>query len=154
MTMDQTHDRFEIIDAFVDGELVDPGALKQALSEEAGRDHLVDAWLLRDAVQDELAADAPMPMPRPAARPRRPWALAAAVACVSLISGYFVGVNLPNAFQTPADTGATTTAGERQKSGVKPADINVPATSFPVPAPTRVIRLELDGNWREAGGGE
>jgi hypothetical protein len=152
--MDQTHDRFEIIDAFVDGELVDPGALKQALAEPAGRDHLVDTWLLRDAVQDELAADAPMPLPRPAARPRRTWTLAAAVACVSLISGYIVGVNLPNVFQPPVADTAAATAGERQKPGVKPVDVNLPATAFPVPAPTRVIRLEMDGNWKEAGGGE
>ena len=42
-TMDASH---EILDAFIDGETVDPATLKQVLSDPAGRDYLIDAWLL------------------------------------------------------------------------------------------------------------
>ena len=86
--------RFEIIDAFVDGETVDPVALKQALSEPEGRDHLVDAWLLRDLVQEEMASDAAAPTPRAVAPARRAWLLAAMVAGVCLIGGYAIGFGL------------------------------------------------------------
>ena len=50
-------EQFHILDAFVDGEAVDPSALRQALADEAGRDYLIDAWLLRDLVQEEIAGD-------------------------------------------------------------------------------------------------
>ena len=42
--MSDVHD---VIEAFIDGEYVDPSLLKQALSEEAGRDLLVDLLVLR-----------------------------------------------------------------------------------------------------------
>jgi len=41
----------EVIDAFIDGERVDADALKTALADANGRDYLIDAWLLREAVR-------------------------------------------------------------------------------------------------------
>ena len=59
--MSDVHD---VIEAFIDGEYVDPPLLKQALSEEAGRDLLVDLLVLRGLVAGQpatraAAADAP-----------------------------------------------------------------------------------------------
>jgi hypothetical protein len=132
---------FEILDAFVDGETVDPVALKQALSHAAGRDYFVDAWLIRRLVQDEMASDAAPPSPHTRA-PMRSWLIAATIAGVCLVGGYmagarFTGVLVPRP-GTPAAPAETTSA---------PA-----AQSFPVPPATRVIRLELDPNWKETGG--
>ena len=88
-------EQFHILDAFVDGESVDPSALRQALADEAGRDYLIDAWLLRDLVQEELADDEVATPARTAARtatpPRRRWLAAAAVAVLCLTGGYFAG---------------------------------------------------------------
>jgi hypothetical protein len=135
-------DQFEIIDAFVDGEIVDPVALKQALSEPEGRDHLVDVWLLRDLVQEELASDAAVPPPRRAAPARRAWLIAAMVAGVSLIGGYALGTRFPTIAGTPP---TATPAAE-----IAPA---APPRSFGVPPPTRVIRLEFDAAVPEGSGG-
>jgi hypothetical protein len=133
---------FEILDAFVDGETVDPVALKQALSEAAGRDYLVDAWLLRGLVQDETASDAAPPYPR-ARAPVRSWLIAATIAGVCLVGGYVAGARF---------TGVLV---PRQGTPAAPAEaVSAPASSsFPVPPATRVIRLELDPNWKESAEG-
>jgi hypothetical protein len=133
---------FEVLDAFVDGETVDSVALKQALSDAAGRDYLVDAWLLRGLVQDEIASDTAPPYPRPHT-PVRSWLIAAGIAGVCLVGGYmagarFTGVLLPRQ-GTPPPPAATVSAPAPQ--------------SFPVPPATRVIRLEMDPNWKESAGG-
>ena len=132
---------YEVIDAFVDGERVDPTALKAALADPAGRDHLVDAWLLREGVQDMMALDAPADaMPAAVRSVRRwPWTMAAA-AVLCLVSGFAIGrfVGGPIA-PSPAPSPI---------ASVAPA--SVPA-AFPVPAPTRVIQMDMSS--RDAGGG-
>ena len=40
----------DVIEAFADGEAVEPDRLKAALANEAARDHLVDVLLLRGLV--------------------------------------------------------------------------------------------------------
>jgi hypothetical protein len=135
--------RFEIIDAFVDGERVDPPALKRALAEPEGRDYLIDAWLLREGVQDEIAVEARMTPPAPTLR-RSGWRVAAVAAGVCLVGGYIAGFEFARA---------------RESRAVQPAPVAVdaapapPPSSFPVPPATRVIRLELETNWKESGGG-
>jgi hypothetical protein len=125
--------RFDIIDAFVDGEPVDPAGLKRALADADGRDYLVDAWLLRNVVQDEMAQEASAPRAaRPAAR--RPWLIAAALAAVCLVGGYVAGTRFPGRPGSPPPTAAAP-----QIEAAAP-----PAPSFPAPLPTRVIRLELE----------
>lgn len=125
--------RLEIIDAFVDGERVDAAAFKRALAEEAGRDYLVDAWLIREGVQDEMASEASVLAKPERSRAPRSWVFAAAVAAC-LVGGYVVGYRIGG--EPPAPPAA---AGEAPlPAGVRPA-----ATSFPVPAPTRVIQVEF-----------
>ena len=133
--------RFDIIDAFVDGEPVDPGALKSALADAEGRDYLVDAWLLRNVVQDEMAQESAVPGPARRAA-RRPWLIAAAVAGVCLIGGYVAGTRFP------APMGSPPVAESPRVETAAP-----PATSFPVPPATRVIRLELAPTATEPGAG-
>jgi len=135
-------ERFDILDAFVDGERVDPAELKRALSEPEGRDYFVDAWLLRDNVQEEMAHDPAAPPMRVVPHRRQPWMLAAAVAAVALVAGYAVGLK----YGAPRQSAPPIVA---------PVPVNLtPGTprSFPVPAPTRVIRLEL-ADWKETSGG-
>jgi hypothetical protein len=135
--------RFEVIDAFVDGERVDTAALKRALSEADGRDYFVDAWLLREGVQDELALDAVPPAEAPA-RPARGWpllAVAASVACLAV--GGLAGYQMAHR------------AGEATPDA--PAIVNAPvpaATSFPVPAATRAISVEFSPDGSAARGGD
>src|SRR5262245_65328547 len=50
-------DRFENIDALVDGEPVDRTAIEEALSDRAGRDYLVDAWVLRGLRSEEHTSE-------------------------------------------------------------------------------------------------
>jgi hypothetical protein len=141
---------YEILDAFVDGEAVDPAALKQALSDGAGRDYLVDAWLLRGLVQDELAAESAPSRPR-SASPLRSWLIAASLAGVCLVGGYFAGARFATVLgprSGPAAPAESIAMPPAQPSGASAA----PATSA-VPAATRVIRLELDPNWTETVGG-
>ena len=131
---------FEILDAFVDGETVDPVTLKQALSDAVGRDYFVDAWLLRGLVQDEVASDAAPP----SAHTRtllRSWLIAATIAGVCLVGGYMAGARFTGVLAPRPETPA-------------PAEtVSAPASqSFPVPPATRVIRLDLDPNWKETGG--
>lgn len=136
--MDQS---FEILDAFVDGESVDPAALKQALSDARGRDYLVDAWLLRGMVQDDLASEGTTPHPR-VGSPLRSWLIAASLAGVCLVGGYVAGARFAGVLTPRPEPAAP----------VETVSPPAPASSA-VPAATRVIRLELDPNWKETVGG-
>lgn len=132
---------YEILDAFVDGEAVDPAALKLALSDAAGRDYLVDAWLLRGLVQDELASESVTPRPRSRSSSRS-WLIAASLAGVCLAGGYLAGARFAGVFVPQPAPAARTDAVSSS-----------PPPSSTVPAATRVIRLELDPNWKETVGG-
>jgi hypothetical protein len=133
--------RFEIIDALVDGEPVDRAALEDALSDRAARDYLIDTWTLRGLVQDEMAVE-PAPAPSASGAPRRVWLVAAALAGVCLVGGYLTGARFP--ILSPAPPAVT----------APPAATIAPASrAYPLPPATRVIRLELDPNWKEPSGG-
>jgi hypothetical protein len=141
MTLEDVMDpRFEILDAFVDGEPVDPVRLKDALADPDGRDYFVDVWALRSAVHDEVSADTVSFGKRPPSRARS-WVLAAAAASVCLVGGYAAGSRFGPLVAPPATSTLTT---------VQPDDAAPGA--FPVPVPTRVIRLDLDPNWTERTG--
>jgi hypothetical protein len=125
----------QVIDAFIDGERVDPTALKAALAEPAGRDYFVDLWLMREAVNTEAAVEAP-PTAAAAAIPRRQlprWIPAAAAAVAgALIGGYAVGYRSGGVTPAPAPVVSPVTTASAP-----------PPSAFPVPPPTRVIQLEF-----------
>ena len=134
--------QLEIIDAFIDGERVDAAALKRALDNEAGRDYFVDAWMLREAVQQDR--DTPT-VHRVAAAPRRRtvggWAVAAA-----LVAGVAGGYLAAYRTTPPADSvNAPAPVATSIATGPSPA-------AFPAPEPTRVIQLEFRAEPTKGGG--
>ena len=128
--MSDVHD---LIEAFIDGEYVDPAELKHALSEEEGRDLLVDLLVLRGLVGAQpavrsAAADVPA---RSRASRLRLIAAAACIAGVGVLGGYVVGLrHTPPVVARPAAVSGT-----------------------PAPAPTHIIRLENGVDWNEKVGG-
>ena len=126
-------DRHDVIEAFIDGEYVDPADLKQALSEEDGRDLLVDLLVLRGLVGAQpavrsAAADVPA---RSRASRLRLVAAAACIAGVGVLGGYLAGLR------------------HTSPSVARPAAIS----AVPAPAPTHIIRLENGVDWNEKVGG-
>lgn len=131
----------EIIDAFIDGQRVDGDAIKRALADPEGRAYMVDAWLLREAIQEqEEKTLASYAATRPAARSAKPvqrWLVAAAITG-SLLGAYATGrITAPQ--PPPAVAPPTTTA------------VAQPSPAFPVPAPTRVIQLEFRASTTSGG---
>ena len=128
----------EIIDAFIDGQRVETAALKNALASIEGRDYFVDAWLLREAVQEGQVASQPSATPQ--TRGARQWLVAAAV-IGGLTTGFGVGylTGVPSGSPTAPTAPAVT------------AEVT-PTPAFPVPAPTRVIQLEFSGSSKPTGG--
>lgn len=126
-------DAHDVIEAFVDGEFVDPVQLKAALAGEAERDLLIDLLVLRGLVAGQTAL-------RPAtseapARSRgsrlRLVAAAAGIAGLGLFGGYLAGLrHVPDVTRPAALTGP-------------------PAA----PTPTHIIRLENGVDWNERVGG-
>ena len=142
-----------VLDAFVDGERVDPDDLKMALADAEGRDYFVDVWLLREAVHD---ADGGLSPSRSAAAshrslreggqpdandrsPRRAagkWMVAAALV-VGLGGGYLAGNRPASPSIAPPETVQNTP----------------PVRSvFPAPAPTLVIPVEFHADTARNGG--
>lgn len=136
---------FEIIDAFVDGRRVEPPELKRALAEAEGRDYFVDAWLLRESLQERMALES-IPLTRSGSPSKRGWLLPAAAALALLIGGGAAGYHLA---EFVADTpGAATPS---RAIPVAPASTT---PSFPVPAPTRAIPIEFTADSSGASGGD
>src|SRR5688572_5921328 len=115
----------------MDGQRVAGDAIKRALADPEGRAYLVDAWLLREAMQEDLTRAshaATLPVAR-SARPAQRWLVAAAITG-SLLGGYatgrITGPEVPGAVAPPATT-----------------VVAQPSPAFPVPAATRVIQLEF-----------
>ena len=125
----------DVIEAFVDGEAVDPGQLERALARPEGRASLIDLLVLRGLVAGQPPArpvvrDAPVRR----MRSRAAWlTMAASIAVAGVVGGYAMG------FRSAA----------RQGAAAPEAAVAVPAA----PAPTHVIRLESGVDWTEHGGG-
>jgi len=129
----------EVIDAFIDSEPVDVLDVKDALATTEGRDYLVDAWILRQAVQADLPAAGAVPRVGRASRPHRQWLVAAGIAA-SLVGGFYAG----RLGGTPPGLPAQS-----------PAPVITPTVAsgaFPVPAATRVIQLEFNNQPSTTGG--
>jgi hypothetical protein len=124
---------FGLIEAFIDGERVDPGALKTALADPAGRDCLIELLALRDAVGGMgptrwSAMNRRSPLMR-----RARWMAAAALVVCALGVGYLAGQRTLEA--TPAEPNVS-------------AVVNL-ATTPTAPAPTKVITLRPGIDWTE-----
>jgi len=121
----------EIIDAFIDGQRVDGDAIKRALADPEGRAYMIDAWLLREAIQeDETRASRAVTAPASrSAKPAQRWLVAAAITG-SLLGGYATGRITGRPAPLVVAPPATTVVAQ-------------PSPAFPVPAATRVIQLEF-----------
>jgi len=131
-------DPLDVVEAFADGETVDPARLLDALSKPEGREHLVDVLVLRGLVGDHGSArPAALTPARPTHSRVRHLAVAASLAAVSMLGGYVWGQRTSEVLVRPNGTPT-----------IAPATAPVPA-----PAPTRVIRLETGVDWNERVGG-
>lgn len=73
------------IAAFVDGERIDPAALKRALADEDGREYLVELVALREVMTDTMPTPAEALAPSPTRS--TPWMRLAAAAAVIITVG-------------------------------------------------------------------
>ena len=132
---DPVDDSYAVVEAFVDGESIDPQALRLALEQRNVRDHFVDLLVLREGVRTM----APGAWTGSSGAPRRGvvrWLAAAAAVLVSLSAGYY--------------TGQRTVAA----AGSQGVEMMVTAESAPAaPSPTQVIKLQPGVNWTDVPGG-
>jgi hypothetical protein len=137
-------DVLDVIEAFADGEPVDPARLNEALAHAQGRDHLIDILVLRGLVGGHTAARPGVMSTAGAAgstrdvsrgAPRLGWArwlpAAAVIALIGGITGYVAGLH-----STPA---------------LVQASKGVVVSS--APAPTQVFHLRDGADWTEKAGG-
>ena len=125
-----------VVEAFADGERVDPDVLVDALADPAVREHLVQLLLLREAVSETLPST-----PRAGGRARRRasrarWLPAAAAILLSLAVGYAAG---QRSLEPLVEASAVQTVVQIDQSP-------------PPPAPTHVITLQPGINWTEYAG--
>ena len=127
---------YAVVEAFLDGEAVDPRVLRAALDDGAIRDHLVDLLVLREGVR-ATTPDGWNGARRPTASPLR-WLAAAAALIVALTAGYYTGQR-------------TIVASSEPRGGEAFAAVeSAPAA----PKPTDVIRLQRGVNWTEGPAGK
>lgn len=133
----------EVLDGFIDGEDVDVLDVKDALATADGRDYLVDAWVLRQAVKADPPAVSEAPIgPAMSSSSRQTWLVAAGIAA-SLVIGFYAG-RLGGDSPDPVSVQV-----EAPAPMISPAAATGP---FPVPAATRVIRLEFNSPVNTTGG--
>lgn len=125
----------DIIDAFLDGEPVDPGALAGTLAREDARERLVDLLVLRGLVRSDAAVEPVNATPSGTGSRRRSWlAAAAAMLVAGTAAGFGLGWRAANETDAP-------------RNGA--ADGPTIATTVRAPEPTEVIRLEPGIDWSE-----
>ncbi len=118
------------IDAWLDGETVEPTALDAALAAAEGRAYLIDALAIRQLMSDAPPTVAPVRHHR-----ARFYSLRAAVLAVGLVGlGYAAGARTT----PPQDIVSPTSAAE----------------SVAPPEPTRVVEFKPGVNWHESKGGD
>ena len=132
---DPVAEPYAVVEAFLDGEAVDPRRLRHALEEPGGRDHLVDLLVLREGVRTMTPASWTSTHGTDGSRLR--WLAAAAAVLVALSAGYY--------------TGQRTVAASESLGGE--AVVAVESAPAP-PPPTQVIRLEPGVNWTDGPAGK
>jgi hypothetical protein len=129
---DPVGEPYAVVEAFLDGEPVDPRRLRQALDEPGGRDHLIDLLVLREGVRS-ITPETWTPAPSATGSSRVRWVAAAAAVLVALGAGYY--------------TGQRTVAASEPRG----AETIVAVESPPAPpSPTQVIKLEPGVNWTDS----
>jgi len=133
-------DMDDVIEAFADGERVDPEDLDRALADPAGRAHLRDILVLRgfmrsaSLVQTPAAANAAPRIGRSFG-----WlSIAAALTVVASIGAYVAGEHV---------------ASSRMSIAAAPAPGPTSTAPVAAPEPTHVIRFEPGVDWTEQKGG-
>jgi hypothetical protein len=127
---------YAIVEAFIDGEAVDPRSLRRALDEPGVRDHLVDLLVLREGVRAITPASWTSTHAATGGSRLR-WLAAAAAVLVALSAGYY--------------TGQRTVAASEPRGG----ETMVAVESAPAPpTPTQVIKLEPGVNWTDGMAGK
>ena len=139
-------DIYDVVQAFADGEAVDPVELEAALAHPDGRAHLIDIVTLRKLVKGTTAVAS---MPAGARTLRHPlrWIAAAAMVVISAsVGGYFVGERASSDVTSVAiPPVAVTDPGNQGNQNPVPAAV-------PPPAPTTVYRFQPGVDWTERGG--
>jgi hypothetical protein len=122
--MSDSSEIHDVIQAFIDGEPVDPTALDAALAEPDGRAHLIDIVVLRKLVKRSSIALPTVVTPAPEATSRRParWLAAAAIlVTIASVGGYLIGerssTRRPVAAASPAGAQATDAAPPPPRGG-------------------------------------
>ena len=133
---DPAAEPYAVVEAFLDGEAVDPRRLRHALDEPGVRDHLVDLLVLREGVRT-ITPGGWTSRPAAAAAGRVRWLAAAAAVLVALSAGYYTGQR-------------TVVASESFGGETAVALESAPAP----PAPTQVIKLEPGVNWTDGPAGK
>ena len=127
---------YAVVEAFLDGEAVDPRKLRHALDEPAVRDHLVDLLVLREGVR-AITPGSWSSSRAAAGGSRLRWLAAAAAVLMALSAGYY--------------TGQRTVVASEPRGG----ETIVAVESAPAPPkPTQVIRLERGVNWTDGPAGK
>ena len=152
-------DIFDPIQAFVDGEPVDPAALERALADPDGRAHLVDILVLRSLVKRSTAAIVSASTAHggwPWARVIRWMGAAAAIVLVATlvgVGGYVAGERRSGATTPAGPTTAATMAQAAPATGAaSPTAGPAAVTPAAAPAPTVVITFKPGVDWTERGG--
>jgi hypothetical protein len=133
---DPVAEPYAVVEAFLDGEPVDPRRLRHALDEPGVRDHLVDLLALREGVRAMTPGGwTSTHAARGGSRVR--WLAAAAALLVALSAGYY--------------TGQRTVAAAEPRGG----ETIVAVEGAPAPPPpTQVIKLEPGVNWTDSPAGK
>jgi len=131
---DPVAEPYAIVEAFLDGEPVDPRKLRQALDEPGVKDHLVDVLMLREGVRSMTPGSWSTGAATGGRRLR--WLAAAAAVLVALSAGFY--------------TGQRTVAAAPEPRGF---ETTVVVESEPAaPRPTQVIKLQRGVNWTDGRG--
>ena len=123
---------YAVVEAFLDGEAVDPGRLRHALAEPAVRDHLVDLLVLREGVR------AITPGSWSSSRAATGGSTAAMARCGGGRAG---GAERRLLHRAADGRGVRTARGRDDRRGREHAPRR--------PRPTQVIRLERGVNWTD-----
>jgi hypothetical protein len=136
-----------IIDAFADGERVDPDRLERALADAGGRAYLIDLLMLRGMVGEQIALAAALPAATmPVGAPRRVRGLVAIAASVLLLASGLSGF-------VAGHRAAARLAVVPELPVAAPEPVVLPDTQISAPAPTRVIQVEPGVDWKRSAGG-